>query len=91
MDVAALHVLHPLGPALYVVAQMRSTGMPPGETAGAIAQALLGSPTKYEGYYLEIDTAAGQPAIRTAVDFRSGAGHLWFDPAYESATGIQHG
>jgi len=91
LTVSALQVLHPLGAAIYVVAQLPAKGMPQGETAGGIVQSLLGDPVKYEGYYVELDTAAGRPVIRTAADFRTGAGHLWFDPAYASVTGVQHG
>lgn len=85
-----IKVLHPLGPAVWVVASAASTDSIAGQF-NAIQDAILGSPYRYEGLYLEIRGQDGEPLVRAATAFRAGTGSVWFAPGMDNDLGIVHG
>ncbi len=90
LNPAEIKILHPLDPAVYIVATVPD----PADIDGSfdeIRTALLGDPVRYEGLYLEIDLANGTPIVRNATAFRSGAGRLWITPGYDGVVGSAHG
>lgn len=74
-----VRVLHPLDSALYVVAQVKDVNTLANQL-NVLQNDLLGSPLEFEGLYLEIRDSSGQPIVRSASAFRSGAGHIWAKP-----------
>jgi hypothetical protein len=90
LTVEDIDVLHPLGPAVAVVATVEEAGDIKGKFE-AIRSAVLGDPLRFEGLYLEIDTPDGKPLVRTGASYRSGAGMVWFAPGMDSVLGIAHG
>jgi hypothetical protein len=89
LKATTLNVLHPLGPALYVVATTSDVATIKGQYHH-ILSALQGD-GNYEGIYLEIDDSAGRALVRTGSAFRAGGGSVWFADGYDQILGIVHG
>lgn len=79
-----LRVLHPLGPAVWVVASTNDPTQIQGRF-DEIQNALLGTAPNiaYEGLYLEIDNLKGDPLIRSGTAFRNGGGVSWTSPTIQ--------
>jgi hypothetical protein len=73
-----VRVLHPLGPAVWVVASTDDSSRIRGRF-DELQNALLGTAPdfSYEGLYLEIDNAKGEPLIRVGNALRNGGGVSW--------------
>lgn len=93
LDVTTIRVLRPLGAALYVVATVPADSSDSGSYAslGALKIDLLGDPARFDGIYVQMNTADGDVIGRITVAERSGHGRLWFNPRYESLVGVPHG
>jgi len=83
-------VYRPLGPALSVVATIPDDA-DVDWTLDQLRVALIGDPPSMEGIYLEIDSAAGSPLVRTDVSYRTASGGVWFAPGQDTRFGIAHG
>ena len=79
-----------MDPAVYVVATIGDLKDIDGRF-DEIRATLLGDPARYEGLYLEIDSADGTPIARNATAYRSGTGRLWIAPGYDDIVGAAHG
>jgi hypothetical protein len=84
-----VRVLHPLQPAVSVVATVKDPAQINGQFE-EIWNAIEGSPMQYEGLYLEIDSADGSPIVCSSADYRNGSGRLWIDPKFDSDIGEGH-
>jgi hypothetical protein len=85
LRVAWIRVLHPLGPAPAVSAVATN----PDRVArgySTLVKALFGAPPRYEGYYIELKDARGNPIVRASASFRTGAGRCWVAPRYVAVT-----
>jgi hypothetical protein len=84
-----VRVLHPLGPAVYVVAttpdeqRMRNRCNDLGEALDAHGS--------YDGVFLQLETAGGRVLMRTYTSTRLTAGGVWFTPGFDELCGIAHG
>jgi hypothetical protein len=90
LRLVSLRVLRPLDAAPAIVVESSE----PEADAARFAQligALLGTPTAFEGYYLELRDGDGNAVARVAASFRTGAGHFWVAPAYRTVVNIPHG
>ena len=85
-----VRVLRPLDPAIFVRASVTD---PEHFPAGfdALRNAVVGDPVRYEGVYLEVDSAQTGPLVINSVAYRSGAGRLWIAPGYDAIVGANHG
>jgi hypothetical protein len=85
-----VRVLHPLGPAVYIITQEPSVETLDKAFPNLWAD-LTGDPFNYDGLYLQIDGPDGAPLVEEAVAARSGAGVLWFAPGLDDKYLINHG
>jgi hypothetical protein len=85
-----VRVLHPLGPALYVVATVADLKKIQGQLE-LLRHDLIGKPALYEGLYLELRDSAGESLARYAIALRSGTGRLWIRPGLDVDLGTAHG
>ncbi len=83
MDV---EVLHPLGVAISVRARIGDK-TDPKWTIDELRDALTDTPRAYEGIYLEVDSADGDPLLASGVPYRTGVGGLWFAPGQDERFG----
>lgn len=90
LKLSDVRVLRPLGPAVAAVVVVSSPSQLKSDFE-ALRQAIVGSPLRYEGLYLEIDLPDGSPLVRAATSYRSGAGRLWVAPGYDDLVGAVHG
>ena len=87
----SITVMHVGQPAPAVVAR---TNDPSSAAAAASTtmRALFGAnPPLYEGYYFEIENAAGAPIIAESASFRTGSGRSWVDPSVAASSSLIHG
>lgn len=77
-----VRVLHPLGPAVWVVASTDDESRIRGRF-DELQNALLGTAPDiaYEGLYLEVDNPKGEPLIRVGNALRNGGGVSWTSPS----------
>jgi hypothetical protein len=87
-----VRVLHPLGPAVQVVATVDDVHALDGKL-NDLTTALEGryGDQLYEGLYLQIDQTDGTPLLRSYGSGRSAGGGVWFAPGLDSLWGINHG
>jgi hypothetical protein len=81
-----VRVLHPLGPAVWVVATTNDPSQFPGRF-DEIQNAIMGiaPDIEYEGLYLEIDNAQGEPLMRVGNAIRNGGGVSWTSPSLQGS------
>jgi hypothetical protein len=89
LTATSINVLHPLGPAVSVIATVPDAKDLSDFTI--MQMALVGKPVQYEGLYIEVDLPDGSPVVRSTAAYRSGAGRLWIAPGYEDVVGVGHG
>ncbi len=88
----SIEILHPLDAAVAVVARADDGSDDQlAEQFTELADDLFGSPPRYEGWYLELDTANGDPIARVSASFRTGSGRTWINPRFEGLVKIVHG
>jgi len=85
-----IRILHPLGPAVEVIATVPDVSALK-QNYDAIFSALGGKPKSFEGVYLEIRLPGGRCVVHGSVAYRTGAGRLWVDPAFDAMVGATHG
>lgn len=88
LGVSSVQVLHPLDSALEV-----TLTVPEGDvnwTINQLQDSLQGDPRSIEGIYIELDSEAGDPLLRTSEAGRSGGGSLWFAPGQDERFGALH-
>lgn len=86
----SVRVLHADGAALAVTATVASRHQLAG-IVGRLKDALLGSPARYVGLYLELRDSSGAPLVKVAVALRTGVGTFWTRPGFTEDVGIAHG
>lgn len=82
----SIDVLHPFDAALKVVATIAT----PKAMNGRLAQlqtALIGTPTQYEGVYLEVRLPDGTPIAKLWTTYRNVVGSQWVRPDLEDILG----
>ena len=90
LEANTIKVLHPLGPAVYIVATVTDISMLESKFE-ALRAAIDGDPIRYEGVYIQINDPLGSPMVRASTSYRSGAGRVWFAHGQDSVLGIGHG
>lgn len=83
-------VLHPLGPAIEVVAALPEDATVDW-TLDELREAISGDPRAYEGLLIEIDSSTGSPLIIGTVAYRTTEGGLWFADGQDEVFGAVHG
>ncbi len=84
----SITVMHVGQPAPAVIVQ---TNDPSAAAAAATPtiRALFGArPPLYEGYFFEIEDAAGTPILAASASFRTGAGREWVDPSVGAGSSL---
>ncbi|MDQ6523054.1 hypothetical protein RB608_05555 [Nocardioides sp. LHD-245] len=90
LEVIAVDVLRPLGPAPIVILRTRGADKAPGWTMDNLRDALAGSPLDYEGIYIELRAPDGTPLVAAGTSYRTGVGGLWFEPGHDETFGATH-
>lgn len=83
-------VLHPLGPAISVRAQVNDLDRLKGEFSDLL-ESINPNEATYEGVYLELEAGDGRPLVRVSQSLRTGVGQVWFAPGMDDFLGIMHG
>ncbi|MCW2791710.1 MAG: hypothetical protein JWO76_808 [Nocardioides sp.] len=83
----SVQVLHPLGPAVSVVATL-SEGTEVNWTIDDLREAISGDPKAFEGLLIEIDSPSGAPLLVTGVAYRTGLGGTWFAEGQDVVFGV---
>lgn len=91
LTVERAQVLHPLRPALEIIATEPKPGTVTNESLPDLMNALAGSPVDLDGVYLEIDLPDGTAVTRQGYAYRSGAGMNWANPDPSIGIGVPHG
>jgi hypothetical protein len=87
----SITVMHVGQPAPAVVVKTDDPASAAG-AAASVLQSLFGAnPPLYEGYYFEIENAAGVPLLVQSAAFRTGAGRQWVDPSIAASSSLIHG
>jgi hypothetical protein len=83
LSATEVRVLRPLDAALLVRVKVADLAKTPVNLA-ELQQALMGSPARFEGIYLEISTDIGPVAV-SSLSLRTGAGRQWIASGFENA------
>jgi hypothetical protein len=87
VSITVMHVGQP-APAVIVKTNDPSSAA---AAAATTIRALFGAdPPLYEGYYFEVDNAAGAPILAQSASFRTGAGRQWVDPSVADSSSLIH-
>jgi hypothetical protein len=87
---ASVQVIHPLGPAIAVVATAQTVEAI-GPKFQQLEMSLSGSPANYEGLYIRIELPTGETVAQASAAFRTGGSRLSVDPADDAAFGLPDG
>lgn len=85
VSITVMHIGQP-APAVVVKTDDPSSAA---ASAATTIRALFGAdPPLYEGYYFEVDSAAGTPILAQSAAFRTGAGRQWVDPSVAATSSL---
>jgi hypothetical protein len=90
LEVADLHILHPLESALSVTFVVPN-GATIDWTIDELRTDLAGQPPDVEGVFIELDDPDGQALLQSGVAYRTGEGGLWFAAGQDERFGAVHG